>query len=129
MRGVLTYDDQIALADELMQHPIAARRMREENFRVILDEAQDTDPAQFFVLTEIARPLEATGAGWKRRPLRRGPDISAWWAIFSNRSITTAPISQNYRADSSRHSLGDGDAEELEILRHLSARSGAARFC
>ena len=50
-RGVLTYADQIALADELMQHPIAGRRMREENFRVILDEAQDTDPAQFSVLT------------------------------------------------------------------------------
>ena len=61
MRGVLTYADQIALADELMQHPIAGRRVREENFRVILDEAQDTDPAQFSVLTEIARPPEATG--------------------------------------------------------------------
>ena len=61
MRGVLTYADQVALADELMQHPIAGRRVREENFRVILDEAQDTDPAQFSVLTEIARPPEATG--------------------------------------------------------------------
>ena len=61
MRGVLTYADQVALADELMQHPIAGRRVREENFRVILDEAQDTDPAQFSVLTEITRPPEATG--------------------------------------------------------------------
>ena len=61
MRGVLTYADQVALADELMQHPIAGRRVREENFRVILDEAQDTDPAQFSVLTEITRPPDATG--------------------------------------------------------------------
>ena len=60
-RGLITYPDQIALADELLQHPIAARRLREENFRVILDEAQDTDPAQFSVLTEIIRPVEATG--------------------------------------------------------------------
>jgi ATP-dependent helicase/nuclease subunit A len=60
-RGVVTYPDQIALADELMQHPAAARRIREENFRVILDEAQDTDPAQFSVLTEITRPPDATG--------------------------------------------------------------------
>jgi len=60
-RGVVTYDDQIALADELLQHPSAARRVREQNFRVILDEAQDTDPAQFSVLLEIARPPEATG--------------------------------------------------------------------
>jgi ATP-dependent exoDNAse (exonuclease V) beta subunit len=60
-RGVVTYADQVALADELIQHPAAARRIREENFRVILDEAQDTDPAQFSVLTEIARPSEANG--------------------------------------------------------------------
>ena len=60
-RGVVTYADQVALADELMQHPTAARRVREENFRVILDEAQDTEPAQFSVLTEITRPPEATG--------------------------------------------------------------------
>ncbi|MEP6777256.1 MAG: UvrD-helicase domain-containing protein [Chthoniobacterales bacterium] len=60
-RGVVTYADQVALADELMRHPAAARRIREENFRVILDEAQDTDPVQFSVLTEIARPPGAKG--------------------------------------------------------------------
>jgi ATP-dependent exoDNAse (exonuclease V) beta subunit len=60
-RGLVTYPDQVALADELLQHPTAGRRLREENFRVILDEAQDTDPAQFSVLTEITRPPNATG--------------------------------------------------------------------
>ena len=60
-RGVVTYADQIALADELLQHPAAGRRVREQNFRVILDEAQDTDPAQFSVLLEIARPPDASG--------------------------------------------------------------------
>src|ERR1041385_633610 len=40
--GLVTYGDQIALAEELVQHPVAAQRIREENFRVILDEAQDT---------------------------------------------------------------------------------------
>jgi ATP-dependent exoDNAse (exonuclease V) beta subunit len=60
-RGLVTYADQVALADELLQHPAAARRMREEGFRVILDEAQDTDPAQFSVLTEVTRPPDATG--------------------------------------------------------------------
>ncbi|HEX8897112.1 MAG TPA: UvrD-helicase domain-containing protein, partial [Chthoniobacterales bacterium] len=59
-RGVVTYADQIALADELLQHPAAGRRVREENFRVILDEAQDTDPAQFSVLLEITRPPDAS---------------------------------------------------------------------
>src|SRR5206468_969544 len=35
--GLVTYDDQIALAEELLQHPVAAQRIREESFRVILD--------------------------------------------------------------------------------------------
>lgn len=60
-RGVVTFDDQIALADELLQHPEAARRLRQLDPIVILDEAQDTDPAQFSVLLEITRPPEATG--------------------------------------------------------------------
>ena len=60
-RGVVNYADQIALADELLQHPAAAERIREENYHVILDEAQDTDPAQFAVLLEATRPRGASG--------------------------------------------------------------------
>jgi ATP-dependent helicase/nuclease subunit A len=60
-RGVVTYADQIALADELLQHPEAARRIRQLDPIVILDEAQDTDPAQFSVLLEMTRPPGATG--------------------------------------------------------------------
>ena len=60
-RGVVTYADQISLADELLQHPEAARRIRQLDPIVILDEAQDTDPAQFSVLLEMTRPPEATG--------------------------------------------------------------------
>jgi ATP-dependent exoDNAse (exonuclease V) beta subunit len=61
-RGLVTYDDQVALAKELLQHPIAGPRIREEGFRVILDEGQDTAPAQFDVLLETSRPPEATGS-------------------------------------------------------------------
>jgi len=60
-RGLVTYADQVALARELLQHPVAAQRIRENNSRVILDEAQDTEPAQFSVLLEAARPAVATG--------------------------------------------------------------------
>jgi ATP-dependent helicase/nuclease subunit A len=60
-RGVVTYADQIALADELLQHPEAARRIRQLDPIVILDEAQDTDPAQFSVLLEMTRPPDASG--------------------------------------------------------------------
>jgi len=53
-RGMLTYDDQVALALELIRHPEAARQIRENNFRVLLDEAQDTDPRQFSLLLDQA---------------------------------------------------------------------------
>ena len=60
--GAMTYADQVALAAALLRHPEAAQRIRAKNYRVILDEAQDTDPLQFDVLLEIARPPEAAGA-------------------------------------------------------------------
>jgi len=58
-RGLLTYDDQIALALELTKHPKIGREIREKSFRVILDEAQDTDPRQFSLLLELTRPVRA----------------------------------------------------------------------
>jgi ATP-dependent helicase/nuclease subunit A len=67
-RGLVTYTDQVALAGELMRLPDVAKRIREKNYHVILDEAQDTDPQQFFVLIEISRPPEATG-NWMEHPL------------------------------------------------------------
>jgi ATP-dependent exoDNAse (exonuclease V) beta subunit len=68
-RGLVKYADQISLAGELMRLPNVARRIRENNYRIILDEAQDTDPQQFFVLLEVARSIEATGA-WIEDPTR-----------------------------------------------------------
>jgi ATP-dependent helicase/nuclease subunit A len=66
-RGLVKYADQISLAGELMRLSDIARRIRENNYRIILDEAQDTDPQQFFVLLEVARSTEATGA-WMEDP-------------------------------------------------------------
>jgi ATP-dependent exoDNAse (exonuclease V) beta subunit len=71
--GVVTYDDQIALAEELLQHPVAAQRIREESFRVIVDEAQDTEPLQFSVLLEVTRPPEAKGLWLQDRHLGPRP--------------------------------------------------------
>jgi len=71
--GLVTYGDQIALAEELLQHPEAARRIRDENLRVILDEAQDTEPLQFSVLLETTRPPEASGIWLQDRHLGPRP--------------------------------------------------------
>lgn len=73
-KGVLTYDDQVGCARELLAHPEAARRIREKDYRVILDEAQDTDPEQFTMLLELTRPPHAAGS-WlqsKTHPPRPG---------------------------------------------------------
>jgi len=73
-RGLLSYDDQIALALELTKHPKIGREIRQKSFRVILDEAQDTDPRQFSLLLELTRPPTATGdwLGTKADPPRPG---------------------------------------------------------
>jgi ATP-dependent exoDNAse (exonuclease V) beta subunit len=60
-RGAISYPDQIALAAELLRLPNVAQRIRGKNYRVVLDEAQDTDPQQFLVLLEVARPVDARG--------------------------------------------------------------------
>ncbi|HYY12910.1 MAG TPA: UvrD-helicase domain-containing protein [Chthoniobacterales bacterium] len=70
-RGAATYTDQVALAAELLRLPEVARRIREKNYRVIVDEAQDTDPQQFFVLLEIVRPPEAAGIWMEKVTARR----------------------------------------------------------
>src|SRR5207253_5891857 len=60
-RGAVTFDDQIAFALALTSVPEVIARIRAKDYIVILDEAQDTDPEQFAILTEITRPANATG--------------------------------------------------------------------
>ncbi|PTY03447.1 hypothetical protein DB346_06070 [Verrucomicrobia bacterium LW23] len=58
-QGVLTFDDQVSLALELLSTPEIAARILKKPWRIILDEAQDTDPIQFQVLLRLARVLGA----------------------------------------------------------------------
>ncbi len=62
-RGVQTYGDQIDAAMAVLGDDATLDRIRAEGWRIILDEAQDTDPQQFAVLVEVARaPGEPRGA-------------------------------------------------------------------
>lgn len=63
-RGVQTYSDQIESALAVLHDAATLERIRAEGWRVILDEAQDTDPQQFAVLVEIARPPGAALGTW-----------------------------------------------------------------
>ena len=113
-RGLVTYPDQVALADELLQHPIASRRLREEKFRVILDEAQDTDPAQFSVLTEIIRPPEATGRWLETETAPPRPGHFCMVGDFQQSIYRDRADLNNYRAIH-RALLRGGSADELEF--------------
>jgi ATP-dependent exoDNAse (exonuclease V) beta subunit len=113
-RGLVTYADQVALADELLQHPIAARRLREENYRVILDEAQDTDPAQFSILTEITRPANATGRWLTTKTAPPRPGHFCMVGDFQQSIYRDRADLNNYRAI--HHALlSDGSSAEVEF--------------
>jgi len=68
-RGVQTYADQVEAALAVLQDAVTLERIRAEGWRVVLDEAQDTDPQQFAVLVEITRPPGAPLGTW---PAGRG---------------------------------------------------------
>lgn len=53
-KGHITYDEQVALTGELVRHPEVLRRIQSKHYRVILDEAQDTDPRQFDILMALS---------------------------------------------------------------------------
>lgn len=112
-RGLVTYGDQIALAKELLQDPVAARRIREERFRVILDEAQDTEPAQFSVLLEATRPSHATG-DWMET--RADPPTSGHFCMVGDfqQSIYSERADLNYYRRV-HEALVDGNGESLEF--------------
>jgi ATP-dependent exoDNAse (exonuclease V) beta subunit len=122
-RGLVTYPDQVALADELLQHPTAAQRVREEGFRVILDEAQDTDPAQFSVLTEITRPPGATGRWLDTQSASLRPGHFCMVGDFQQSIYRDRADLNNYRAIHRALVSGDPAAElEFSVTFRLDQR-------
>jgi len=60
-QGVVSYDDIIHLAVQVVRTPEYIAELRKEKPIILLDEAQDTDKQQFEVLLELARPINAGG--------------------------------------------------------------------
>jgi ATP-dependent exoDNAse (exonuclease V) beta subunit len=123
-RGSITYSDQVALAAELLRLPDVARRIREKNYRVILDEAQDTDPQQFLVLLEITRPVDATGEWLETKrdhpPSRSygaaGPRSGHFCMVGDfQQSIYRNPGDLNHYRELHRNLVATGAAEELKF--------------
>ena len=65
--GYQSYSDQIETAFAVLSNEEMLERVRREGRRVILDEAQDTDPTQFSVLVEITRPPGSKIGAWPRQ--------------------------------------------------------------
>src|SRR6266513_3822896 len=112
--GRVTYADQIALAQGLLQHPVAAQRIREENFRVILDEAQDTEPLQFSVLLEATRQPEARGLWLQDRHLGPRPGHFCMVGDFQQ-SIYWQRADLNYYRAVHEALISDKHGESLEF--------------
>jgi len=112
--GVVTYGDQIALAEKLLQQPVAAQRIREENFRVILDEAQDTEPLQFSVLLEATRPPEAKSVWLQNRHLGPRPGHFCMVGDFQQ-SIYWQRADLNYYRAVHEALVSDRNGESLEF--------------
>ena len=73
-KGLMTYRDQIFWCKRLVEDPAVLARLRARQYRVILDEAQDTDAEMFAILTEIARPVDAPAGTWPDQPDAPGPE-------------------------------------------------------
>jgi ATP-dependent exoDNAse (exonuclease V) beta subunit len=112
--GLVTYGDQVALAEELLEHPVAVQRIREENFRVILDEAQDTEPLQFSVLLEATRPPEASGLWLQDRHLGPRPGHFCMVGDFQQ-SIYWQRADLNYYRTVHQALIADKHGESLEF--------------
>src|SRR5438874_1177796 len=112
--GLVTYGDQIALAEELLRHSVAAQRIREESFRVILDEAQDTEPLQFSVLLEATRPPEAKGLWLQERHFGPRPGHFCMVGDFQQ-SIYWQRADLNYYRAVHEALISDKNGESLEF--------------
>jgi ATP-dependent helicase/nuclease subunit A len=113
-RGAITYADQVALATELLRIPEVAKRIRQKNYRVILDEAQDTDPQQFFVLIEMTRRADATGE-WSQD--RQSPPRLGHFSMVGDfqQSIYRDPHDLNHYRELHKAFIDAGAAEELKF--------------
>jgi len=70
---LMTYPDQIAWCRRLLDSPAILEELRERDWIVLLDEAQDTDAAMFAILNEVTRPPGAKVGEWPDKCTAPGP--------------------------------------------------------
>ena len=125
-RGFVTYSDQVTFAAQLLQLPDVAERIRQKNYRVILDEAQDTDAQQFFILLEMAKPARsAVDAQGDKARLRPGHFCMV--GDFQQAIYRHAGELAHYR-ELHRALVGEGSVEELKFSATFRLDSAQLEF-
>lgn len=120
-KGLITYDDMVELAANLLKDPYVARTIRALDYHVILDEAQDTDANQFAVLLDVSRSDSGSFPNRGRFSMLGDPQQ----AIYSSRADLPTYLKIH-------NDLLDSDAAETliftvtmrcnrEIVRHCNA--------
>ena len=123
-RGVVTFDDQIALALELTRNAEAIASIRAKGYIVILDEAQDTDPQQFEILLEITRPPKARGR-WMEDATQQAPRPGRFCMVGDfQQSIygDRADLKQYRRIHDALVSSGTGESLKFSVTFRLDQR-------
>ena len=93
---------------------------------MILDEAQDTEPAQFSVLLEATRPARATGDWMETRVDPPQPGHFCMVGDFQQ-SIYRERADLNYYREVHDALVKDAGGRGAELFGHLSTRREAAR--
>ncbi len=106
--GVLDYGDLIAGAHRLVtEHPEVAKRIRERHRVVLLDEYQDTDPAQRRLLQALfadGRTVVAVGDAdqtiyeWRGASLQNFTRFPTHFPTADGRPAPTLPLTRNRRS-------------------------------
>jgi ATP-dependent exoDNAse (exonuclease V) beta subunit len=70
---LMTYLDQITWCRSLLDVPAILQQLRDRDWIVLLDEAQDTDASMFAILNEVTRPPGAIVGDWPEKSAAAGP--------------------------------------------------------
>lgn len=121
--GVVDYADLIRLAHRLVtEHPELAGRIRDRYRAVLLDEYQDTDPAQRQLMLAIfggGFPIIAVGDSdqtiyeWRGASLQNFEGFPAHFPDEDGRPAVTLPLTRNRRSDRVILDLANRIREEI----------------
>jgi ATP-dependent exoDNAse (exonuclease V) beta subunit len=121
-RGLLTFDDLINLAGDLLTKPAVLDEIRRQQYSVLLDEAQDTAAQLFRVLVEITRPTGASIDSW---PGNGEPPAEGRFSMVGDprQAIYDHAGVEQYSAICDAFRLGDrGELVELSVTQRCAGK-------